>query len=92
MPLPSADTPLSQHSLPALEQWLKESGYRRDAQDPCLWKLSQPRWHAELCLEVEEIEVCWTSAEGSSLRAFSIRDVFKNSPGSLYKNLTVINM
>ncbi|TGG93786.1 MAG: DUF3143 domain-containing protein [Aphanocapsa feldmannii 277cV] len=71
MPLPSADTPLSQHSLPALEQWLKESGCRRDARDPCLWKLSQPRWHAELCLEVEEIEVRWTSAEGSSLRAFS---------------------
>ena len=63
-PLPSPDTPLYHHALPALEAWLEQMGCRRDAGNVCLWHLRQPFWSAAVELSVEDMNVRWTSSSG----------------------------
>ncbi|NBQ37632.1 MAG: DUF3143 domain-containing protein, partial [Synechococcus sp.] len=43
MPLPSAETPLYSHPLPALEEWLRSSGFVRSDEDVCVWSLERPQ-------------------------------------------------
>ena len=57
--LPSDQTPLNQHSLRALEQWLRELGAEPASDNPCLWVLSCPDWSAQLLLDREELKVIW---------------------------------
>ena len=67
--LPSADTPLNQHSLRALEQWLQSLGATRSDQDPCDWVWEQPAWSALLKLDQQDLGVIWTSEQPT--RSFS---------------------
>ncbi|MCP9889174.1 DUF3143 domain-containing protein [Cyanobium sp. ATX 6A2] len=57
--LPSPDTPLYHHPLPALESWLRQLGAVQERSDPCLWDLHRPEWSARIELEVEELKVSW---------------------------------
>ena len=57
--LPSQSTPLNQHSIRALEQWLASLGASRVDGDPCLWSLVTPEWTAVLELEREDLRVAW---------------------------------
>ena len=68
-PLPSATTPLNQHSLRALELWLQQLGAIRLDDDPCQWILQTSGWRAVLVLDREDLKVQWqgaTSAETTS--------------------------
>ena len=57
--LPTAETPLYHHPLPALESWLRQLGAVQERSDPCLWDLHRPEWSARIELEVEELKVSW---------------------------------
>ena len=57
--LPSPDTPLYHHSLPALERWLIELGAVQQAPKSCHWHLEQSSWRADIALDVEELAVSW---------------------------------
>ena len=63
-PLPSPDTPLYHHALPALEAWLEQMGCQQDGGNVCLWHLRQPSWSAAVELSVEDMNVRWTSDTG----------------------------
>ena len=63
--LPSQSTPLNQHSLRALEQWLTSLGASRVDGDPGLWSLVTPEWTAELQLEREDLRVAWQRPDQS---------------------------
>ena len=65
--IPSANTPLYHHPLPAIEAWLKHVGCQQDEANPGLWYLKQPQWQAEVELEVEDIEVRWTASSGTTV-------------------------
>ncbi|ERN40892.1 protein of unknown function (DUF3143) [Rubidibacter lacunae KORDI 51-2] len=62
MTLPPAETPLYNHPLPDLEQWLRDRGCLRDCDDLHRWFIEQPQWKAEICLDVEEIVVRYIEA------------------------------
>lgn len=57
--LPDARTPLYNHPLPQLEQWLRQLGAVQRRGQPCLWDLHHSDWSAEIELEVEELLVSW---------------------------------
>jgi predicted Fe-S protein YdhL (DUF1289 family) len=57
MVLPSADTPLYNHPLPEIEQWLTEKGCERSKQDIHCWLVNRPDWRAELCLDIDQLTV-----------------------------------
>lgn len=60
--MPSGDTPLYSHSLPALEAWLTDLGCERDDSELHRWHIKRPRWEADIFLEVEELVVCYLKA------------------------------
>ncbi len=62
MPLPTADTPLYNHPLPDIEQWLTQMGCEQDREQLHCWRVEQPDWRAELYLEVEELTVNYLRA------------------------------
>ena len=66
--LPSAQTPLNQHSLGAIELWLVSLGAEK-SEDPCLWLWVQPKWSAEISIKQDELIVVWS--EGKIKRRFS---------------------
>ncbi len=76
MPLPTADTPLYNHPLPDIEQWLTQMGCEQDREQLHCWRVEQPDWRAELYLEVEELTVNYLRA-GESGR--NIQRSFKYS-------------
>ena len=53
----SADTPLYNHPLPQIEQWLKNQGCQQDEQQPHCWHVQRPLWQAEIWLDIEQIVV-----------------------------------
>ncbi len=57
--LPTDRTPLNQHSLMALEQWLRDLGAEPMEEAPCHWLLKTSTWSAELVLEQEDLRVTW---------------------------------
>ena len=57
--LPPSRTPLNQHSLEALESWLKKLGAERSESDICLWYWVMPKWSAEIKVEKESLRVSW---------------------------------
>ncbi|RCL52269.1 MAG: DUF3143 domain-containing protein [Synechococcus sp. MED-G71] len=69
--LPSSDTPLYSHPLPALEQWLQTSGFIQSPADPCLWTLVRSQWTAELILQSDGLVISWTAEGRSTQRGFS---------------------
>lgn len=62
MTLPTADTPLYNHPLNQIEQWLQTHGCKQDQNDLHCWHIAQGKWKAELCLEVEELAVRYLGA------------------------------
>lgn len=57
MSLPSADTPLYNHPLPNIEQWLRNQGCQQDREQLHCWRVQQSNWEAELCLDVDQLTV-----------------------------------
>lgn len=77
MDFPSADTPLYNHPLPVIEEWLKNLGCQQDSEQLHCWSIQAPDWQAEITLEVEEITVSYLNAgEGN-------RDLTRSFPYSL---------
>ncbi len=73
MTLPSADTPLYNHPLPEIEQWLKSQGCEQDPEELHCWHIERGNWEAEISLEVDQLNVCYKGAteDGKDLhRAF----------------------
>ncbi len=73
MTLPAPDTPLYNHPLPMIEQWLASLGCTQDQQNLNCWTVAKASWEAQLSLEVEELIVCYlkAGADGSDItRAF----------------------
>ncbi|MCW6037612.1 DUF3143 domain-containing protein [Spirulina subsalsa FACHB-351] len=62
MALPTADTPLYNHPLPEIEQWLINLGCQQDPKELNCWYVERPTWKAELCLEIEELSVRYLNA------------------------------
>lgn len=57
MDLPVPETPLYNHTLPQIEQWLKNQGCKQDEKELEHWQLKKTTWEAELWLDIEQIIV-----------------------------------
>jgi Protein of unknown function (DUF3143) len=55
--LPSPETPLYNHPLPDIEQWLQNHGCERDGSDLHLWRVERSTWQAEIWLDIEDLTV-----------------------------------
>lgn len=64
MTLPSADTPLYNHPLPDIEQWLRDRGCQQDDAELHCWRLDRDRWKADLCLDSDRLTVRYFDLEG----------------------------
>jgi predicted Fe-S protein YdhL (DUF1289 family) len=62
MTLPNAQTPLYNHPLPEIEQWLKDQGCQQDQNELHCWTIVRPNWRAELWLDVEQLTVRYLKA------------------------------
>ncbi|MDJ0693151.1 MAG: DUF3143 domain-containing protein [Mastigocoleus sp. MO_167.B18] len=62
MDLPVPETPLYNHTLPQIEQWLKQQGCEQDKTELEHWQLKRPAWEAELWLDIEQIIVKYIQA------------------------------
>jgi hypothetical protein len=62
MTIPTADTPLYNHPLPEIEQWLSDLGCQQDRRNLNCWKVVRSSWQAEVCLDVEELTVRYLNA------------------------------
>jgi hypothetical protein len=76
MQLPSADTPLYNHSLPLIEEWLISLGCRQDRKNLHCWHIDYPNWKALISLETEELTVSYL-ATGKESR--DVKRAFKYS-------------
>jgi hypothetical protein len=73
MTTPTADTPLYNHPLPVIEEWLVELGCQKNPDEIHCWNVEKTTWQAEICLDIEEITVRYRKAasDGSDItRAF----------------------
>lgn len=64
--LPTDNTPLYNHPLPEIEQWLMSMGCEQDDSDLHCWYNNKPDWRAELCLDIEELTVRYHAPSGAS--------------------------
>jgi hypothetical protein len=62
MTLPPAETPLYNHPLPDIEQWLISQGCYQDSEDIHCWHVEQTNWKAELWLDVDSLNVRYIRA------------------------------
>ena len=62
MSLPEANTPLYNHTLPTIEDWLRNKGCQQNREDLHCWSLEESAWKAEICLETEELTVRYYDA------------------------------
>ncbi|TFI55792.1 DUF3143 domain-containing protein [Mastigocladus laminosus UU774] len=62
MSLPPSETPLYNHPLPQIEQWLKQQGCEQDEKQLHCWHIQHPSWEAELSLDIEQIIVRYINA------------------------------
>lgn len=70
MSLPPEETPLYNHPLPVLEDWLRSLGARQEAPYSPRWELQRDAWSAHIELDVEEVKVSWREPGGESVRLF----------------------
>ena len=63
MTLPPATTPLYNHPLPEIEQWLTSKGCQQDKDNLHCWYLQQDPWEAEIELEVDCLTVRYLKAD-----------------------------
>jgi hypothetical protein len=57
MSLPPADTPLYNHPLPNIEQWLRNQGCQQDREQLHCWRVQRRNWEAEIYLDVDQLTV-----------------------------------
>ena len=76
MVMPSAETPLYNHPLPEIEQWLREQGCRQIPEELHEWHVEKTDWTADISLEVDSILVRYLNAPVSSE---DVQRVFKYS-------------
>lgn len=62
MSLPSPDTPLYNHPLPEIEQWLTEQGCQQDKEELHCWLVQRANWEAQLWLDVDQLTVRYIGA------------------------------
>ncbi len=62
MALPSADTPLYNHTLPDIELWLAQHGCKQDSSELNRWEISKSAWQADLLLETDSLVVRYVNA------------------------------
>ncbi|CDM94054.1 MAG: DUF3143 domain-containing protein [Limnospira sp. PMC 1291.21] len=62
MTLPSPNTPLYNHPLPEIEDWLRSLGGEQDSQELHSWQVEKPTWKAELWLDIDQITVRYIGA------------------------------
>ncbi|MEM1393701.1 MAG: DUF3143 domain-containing protein [Cyanobacteria bacterium P01_A01_bin.80] len=62
MYLLNSETPLYNHPLPQIEQWLENLGCQQDEKQLHLWRIQRPVWEAEVWLDIEEIIVRYLNA------------------------------
>ena len=65
MVLPSPDTPLYNHPLPDIEQWLMDHGCEQDSSDRHFWQVKKSTWEAEISLDVDSLKVRYFNAGDS---------------------------
>ncbi len=57
MELPNPDTPLYNHPLPKIEQWLEDNGCQQNAERLHCWWVERATWKAELLLDIDQVVV-----------------------------------
>lgn len=62
MTLPPANTPLYNHSLNMVEDWLKTKNCKQDSQKLNNWSVQYRDWQAEISMDIEEIRVRYINA------------------------------
>ncbi len=74
MTLPDPQTPLYNHPLPKIEEWLKDLGCEQEEENLHCWKIKHftatSRWNAQIILDTQEITVCYlaVAADGTDIR------------------------
>jgi len=63
--LPDPQTPLYNHPLPQIEQWLVDLGCHQDSAILHLWHIERPYWKAEIWLDIEELSVVYVPLDQS---------------------------
>ncbi|EFA69317.1 DUF3143 domain-containing protein [Cylindrospermopsis raciborskii LB2897] len=58
----SPETPLYNHPLPQIEEWLKHQGCQQDETELHCWRLKKQTWQAELWLDIEQLTVRYIQA------------------------------
>lgn len=62
MTLPPANTPLYNHPLPEIEDWLRLKGCEQDQETLHHWYIQRSEWQADLWLEVDALTVRYIQA------------------------------
>jgi hypothetical protein len=57
MTLPSPDTPLYNHPLPEVENWLRSQGCQQDEAELNRWHIDRADWNADLWLDIDQVTV-----------------------------------
>ena len=70
MAIPPAETPLYNHPLPDIEDWLRSQGCQQDRIQLHCWHLQQASWEAELTLDIDQLTVRYLNAgeEGQDIQ------------------------
>ncbi|MBD0334969.1 MAG: DUF3143 domain-containing protein [Cyanobacteria bacterium Co-bin13] len=76
MVMPSADTPLYNHPLPDIEQWLREQNCEQEPGSPHQWHVERRTWQADLTLDIDSIVVRYLNASPDGQ---DIQRIFKYS-------------
>ena len=76
MDLPNPNTPLYNHPLPKIEQWLQENGYQQDPAKLHCWWVEKPDWKAELLLDLDQLTIRYVDA---GVNGIDIQRSFKYS-------------
>ena len=76
MVMPTADTPLYNHPLPDIEQWLSGQGCHQNPEALHEWHVEKTTWKADITLEVDSIVVRYLDTPPSGE---DIQRIFKYS-------------
>ncbi len=62
MTLPTSETPLYNHPLPEIEEWLRSKGCQQDRDQLHYWSIERATWKADVWLDVDQLTVCYIGA------------------------------
>jgi len=62
MALPTANTPLYNHTLPDIEDWLHRQGCEQNTDVPHRWHVQRPLWEADVILDIDALVVRYVNA------------------------------